>query len=352
MRHARRGFSMTDLVVTIVLVLIIGLVVAGMIILGEARHAARSMYDGVQARSLQQSMVSWAGNHQDNFPLPSHIDLEDTIPGIDTQENPDRRFEKDVPRWILSLLLYAGFCAPSTFVSPAEVNQNIRYNESYEYTLPTAVAPAKRANAVLDPSFAAYPDEAGGDRPIAGRKGIAPKASMSYAMVPLVGARRAYWNASFDSKQVIVASRGPWYAQTEQHEWTLNGVDRRGAAAVLASQSNAVRLLGKRGGWKGNVVRNDGSVNFETRPDPETLPLMFVEPGTDKGRVVASRFDNIFANEDETSEKSVYSSTDDDITEATNSRRNSYLRCYGDRANRRFDEKTGQLVALRGFWYD
>ena len=160
------------------------------------------------------------------------------------------------------------------------------------------------------------------------------------------------WQSTFDGTQAVVANRGPWYTQDSKHNWSLNTTDRRGANNIRATESNTLLIHGSRTAWEGNVARNDGSVNFETRPDPENLPMLFVDPGSDKGRVVPKRFDNLFANENEDSDQAIYSSADDDITEATNTRRNNYLRCYGDRATRRFDDKTGQLIALGNFWYD
>ena len=68
--------------------------------------------------------------------------------------------------------------------------------------------------------------------------------------------------------------------------------------------------------------------------------------------LLPTRFDNIFANEDEQSAAARYNSTDDDITEATNTRRNNYLRCFGDRAARTFDADRKKLLAIGGFWYD
>jgi hypothetical protein len=67
---------------------------------------------------------------------------------------------------------------------------------------------------------------------------------------------------------------------------------------------------------------------------------------------VPTRFDNIFANEDEQSAAARYSSSDEDITEATNTRRNNYLRCFGDRAARTFDADRKKLLTIGNFWYD
>lgn len=346
----RRAFTAIEAVFVIVIIVIL----LGILIPAGARPRinSRQLKDATQIRGIQHGMVTWAGNGQDNYPLPSLVDTFDTIPGIETTFDPRLRESKNLPRWALSLLVYYGAFGPEILVSPAEVNPAIRVNAEFEFKNPTAVAPDKRSKAILDPSFAAYPDEPGGDSPIAGANAVAPGAGCSYAFLTIAGARRSMWQSTFDGTQVVVANRGPWYTQDSKHNWSLNTTDRRGAKNIRATESNTLLIHGARTSWEGNVARNDGSVNFETRPDLESLPILFVEPGSDKGRVVESRFDNIFANENEDSDKAIYTSADDDITEATNTRRNNYLRCYGDRAMRRFDEKTGQLVALGGFWYD
>ncbi|MBY0113085.1 MAG: hypothetical protein K2Y21_09700 [Phycisphaerales bacterium] len=346
----RRAFTAIEMVFSILIILI--LIAFILPSLGRTHRGYRYIKDGTQIRSIQQGMVTWAGNCQDNYPLPSLIDTLDTIPGIDTASDPKLRDTKNIPRWFLSLMLYNGNFGPELLVSPAEVNPAIGVNSDYEFTNPTAVAADKRTKAILDPSFAAYPNEPGGDSPIPGANAVAPGAGCSYAFLPIPGARRQMWQSTFDGTQVVVANRGPWYTQDSKHNWSLNTTDRRGANNIHATESNTLLIHGSRTAWEGNVARNDGSVQFEIRPDPESIPLLFVEPGSDQRREVRSRYDNLFANEAEDSEKSVYSSAADDITEATNSRRNNYLRCFGDRATRRFDDKTGQLIALGNFWYD
>ena len=350
MKGTRRAFTAIEAAFVIVLlVLLIGILIpAG----GRSRGNTRQMKDATQVRGIQQGLVTWTGNCQDNYPLPSLVDTPDTIPGIDTKSDPKLRDSKNIPRWELSLMLYQGIITPELLVSPSEVNPAIQVNSTYEFANPTAVAADKRSKAILDPSFAAYPDEPGGDTPIAGANGVAPGAGCSYAFPALIGARRPVWASTFDGTQAVVANRGPWYSQDSKHNWSLNTTDRRGAKNIRATESNTLLIHGSRSTWEGNVARNDGSVNFETRPDPENIPLFPGWTGSEQHRSPHTRYDNLFANEDEESQSSVYSSTDDDITESTSSRRNNYLRCFGDRATRRFDDKTGHLIALGNFWYD
>jgi type II secretory pathway pseudopilin PulG len=350
MKRACRAFTLLEAVIVVVVVLLLlGILIpAG----AKPRVLSRQFKDATQIRGIHQGMVTWAGNCQDDYPLPGKVDILDTIPGIDTSTNPKLRDSKNIPRWALSLMVYNGNFGPELLVGPAEVNPAIRVNSAYEFTNPTAVAPDKRAKAILDPSFAAYPDEPGGDSPVAGANGVAPGAGNSYAFLAFAGERRKAWQSTFDGTQAVVANRGPWYTQDAKHDWSLNRTDRRGTKNILATESNTLLIHGSRTAWEGNSARNDGSVNFETRPDPQIGPLLFVEVGDRPRNTTRERYDNLFTNEDEDSADLVYSSKDDDITEATNARRNNYLRCFGDRATRRFDDKTGQLVALGGFWYD
>ncbi|HEX8877566.1 MAG TPA: hypothetical protein VF777_12520 [Phycisphaerales bacterium] len=305
--------------------------------------------DGTQIRGIQQAMVTFAGNNQDTYPLPSLLDAQDTLPAIGGVQL--QGAEKDLPRWIISLMIYNGLFGPELSVSPKESNRSIRIDNNYEFSNPSAVEASKRSIAILDPAFAAFSNEPGGDTPIQRQGRFAPGAACSYAMVPLAGARRAVWSSTFDGTQAIIGNRGPWYEQNAAGEWLLNRKDRRGAAKIRASGSNTLLIHGARTSWEGNVARNDGSINFETRPDPENIPL-FHWSSDGGSNPVPTRFDNIFANEDEQSAAARYSPSDDDITEATNTRRNNYLRCFGDRAARTFDADRKKLLAIGGFWYD
>lgn len=345
-RQQPHGITLLELVVVIALIVFLAIVLLPAL---NSRRVSPQFKDATQIRGIHQAMVTFAGNNQDSYPLPSLLDAQDTIPTIGGVRL--RGTEKDLPRWMISMLIYNGSITPELLVSPKEPNRSIRIDKNYEFNNPSAIEASKRSIAILDPAFAAYPDEPGGDTPIQRQGRFAPNAGFSYALVPLAGARRALWSSTFDGTQAIIGNRGPWYEQDAAGEWLLNRKDRRGAAKIRASGSNTLLIHGARTSWEGNVARNDGSVNFETRPDPENIPL-FHWSSDGGSNPIPTRFDNIFANEDEQSAAARYSPSDDDITEATNTRRNNYLRCFGDRAARTFDTDRKKLLAIGGFWYD
>jgi len=322
---------------------------------GGMRVSSRQMKDGTQVRSIHQSMVTWAGNCQDNYPLPSQIDLNDTIPGTDTQspETGATKYGKDLPRFVMSLLMYNGSFGPEIAVSPAEVNPFIKGYTSFEFSNPTAVAPSKRAQAVLDPAFACLPDEQGGDPAIPAGPGIQGIGACSYAFVPFIGARRALWQSTFDASQVVIGNRGPWYKLDSSGNWSLDPTDRRGKYNTPATASNTLLIHGARNIWEGNVARNDNSVAFETTPDPANLTIQYSAALAAAG---ITKYDNIFANEDENGDGKSYSRADDRITPANfDKRKNNYLRCWGGDgkgSNITINPAAKQATAIIDFWYD
>jgi len=353
MNSRRSAFTLLETCIIIAMVLVITALVIPA--LSKHREHSRRVKDAAQIRSIHQAMITWAGQGQDNYPLVGRIDLNDTLPGTDTK-GPDaaaNREFKNLPRFSMSLLVYFGSLTPEVFVSPSEGNPLIRPDANYEFRNPSAVAPNMRNQAICDPAFACYPDELGGDIPIARSTGVAPTAGCSYAFVPFIGGRRFIWQSTFDANQVVLGNRGPWYKFESDGTWSLDPSDKRGTFNTPATLSNSLTIHGPRNSWEGNVARNDNSVTFETRPDPASLTLVY-EQGNDGS--ISPTPDNIFANEDEQGSGKSYSREDDRVTPANyDKRRNNYLRCWGGDgkgANLTLDREKGLANSIVNFWYD
>jgi hypothetical protein len=195
----RRGCTLTDVVVAVCVMACGGSLaaVSGLAAqpgVGKGKdgkplptRAALLAKDQQHIRGIGQSMVIWATNNDDSFPLPSAIDKDDNT--ITTKGR-----AKDTTSHIMSLLTYNGFVAIDMLVSPVERNKRIKACDSYQFINPkTAVEPEL---AMWDPAFSAdFTSSKGG--------------SFSYAHLQPAGGRFERWKNSDFSKAPLLSTRGP-----------------------------------------------------------------------------------------------------------------------------------------------
>jgi type II secretory pathway pseudopilin PulG len=249
---SRGGFTLIELLVAVFLSIVV-IVVLLPAVSPRNRHPGghRQLKDSTQVRGILQGMIIWAQNNQDDYPLPSNVDKNDTTVGTIGAA-------KDTSSNIFSLLIYNGFVPTEMFKSPAEVNRSIDVYEDYEFDAPsTAVVPN---SALWDPAFHASPSAPFNIGTAANSADIG---NNSYAHTAPVDARRPLWGATFVATEAAIANRGPGVIRVDQTP--------EGPVPVFDPDSNTLLIHGSRTRWEGNVGYNDNHVNFETRLGPEGL---------------------------------------------------------------------------------
>ena len=181
------------------------------------------------------------------------------------------------------------------FAQGCRSNGLIKAYDKYRYSEREGAIDKKLA--LWDPAFKATPADIG----------IAPSVTAdpggcSYGMNPFFGGRRAKWSNSFQATEAIIGNRGPGYIAGTGNPpaWVLMNTAPSGGADGTTEggiNSNTLLIHGGRTTWEGNIAYNDNHVNFETRPDPETLPYTFSGLTANQ----RTQFDNVFVNENDVS---------------------------------------------------
>ncbi len=332
-RTRKNAFTLIELLVVIAIIaLLIGILLPA---LGKARQRANQLKDSTQIRSIMQSMVIFAGNNKDNYPLPSRLDRNDTT--IEVQDGQSSQ-QKNTTGNIFSILISQGHIEVGICLSPVELGLYEEY-EGYEYDAPRgSVDGGDNAvngvnQALWDPNFRGTPKDPIYENGVVGTPTPPGAGGFSYAHLPPFAFRRPQWSNTFDALEPTLANRGPVY--------TLEGGDQEGfwkllpdTGAVadgtnpLGVASVTILMNGAKTEWAGNIGFNDAHVEFFNRPDPEQIVWTFT--GDNMTNEFRTQPDNVFMNEDDADriiDPAAEPATNTLLTGAANNR-NAYLVQY------------------------
>ena len=295
MTRKTKAFTLVELLVVIAIIaLLIGLLLPA---IAGARRAAIQAKDSTQVRAMHQGLVAWAQNDKGTYPTPHVLDARNATLDFGTGINIGN---KNTTGAIWSILMFNKIIAEGEiFVSPAEVNPDIReiQETEYDFNRPGATDGLGQKNtkdainALWDPSFKGAPVASSKCLP-SGVMSDVPETigNNSYATISLRGNYRKKWSVDSGFANIpVVCNRGPEFA-TSQHSTNIPATadDWELLSGATGVDSNTLRIHGGKSTWEGAVGYNDGHVAFENSFAPQQLAFPF------KSKTVA---DNLFASE-------------------------------------------------------
>ncbi|MCA9305926.1 MAG: prepilin-type N-terminal cleavage/methylation domain-containing protein [Phycisphaerales bacterium] len=299
-RRSSSGFTLVELLVVIAIIaLLIGILLPA---LSRARRNALQVKDMANVRGVMQGFITWANDNDQNYPLPSLIDLNN-----DCENSGPASTSKNRTGAIMSLMIFAKILTPEMMVAPSEPGL-IRIKEDYQYIDPSAANIPQKAT--YDPKFYGSVKDLNAINAVPGG-GTITVANNSYAHIPPVGQRRSQWTFNVSSSTAVLGNRGPVYQQTATPpagmSWDLD-------TGAVGQGSDSIRVHGTGTRWAGNIAFGDNHAEFFTNVDPESVT--FIDRQTSGPNNPINQQDNLFV--DETNEGT--------MANAIASRRNALLR--------------------------
>jgi len=231
--------------------------------LAAARMAARDAKEAVQLRSISQSLMIWATNNKDLYPLPSQIDLKNnTVKELGEA--------KDTTANIYSMLVWNGNISTEILISPHETNPGVKDHDTFTYASPPAAVDKNLA--LWDPSLRA--DLSG-----------TTVGHLSFAHLQPSGGRKARWASTFNADEALLSTRGPeitsvnvidsetaepQYAKADSRTFFF----RQGRAGGAAGGGGGGGGAAAKPSWSGTVAFNDSHTELITdhyAPGKKTL---------------------------------------------------------------------------------